>query len=144
MTDEQHVFGYGALLDYDYFGVGDPAVLDGWRLAFNGYATLTRCDDEQAYGAVLTVTREQLAAFDRMEGYRPGRAGNYYDRQRVTVTGLGTGAKVEAWVYVQLPQTFKMGVHVQYLWDMQRGYEFYELPLEKLEEAVVRMQAWAS
>lgn len=64
----------------------------------NGLAQPT----EYAHGVLLTIRPEvytaTLQALDDLEDYRPGAAGNLYER--VTHTVQTAGAQVAAWVYV--------------------------------------------
>lgn len=134
------VFGYGLLMDHRTFGEGRPAVLRGYRLAFNGFATVEPDEDGSVYGVVLDVPH--LGRFDRMEGY-DGLAPEigFYDRVEVEVGLLWrrrgllrvTGFE-RAWVYVMNPRA-RRAAYPDVVREIEACYRHYGLPVEPLLRA---------
>lgn len=114
------VFVYGTLLpgeaNYDWALAGrtsaeQPATLPHAVMYSNGgYPYVdTRPDHPGAvHGCLMHVPAEHhadvLATLDRLEGYRPGRADNHYERTVVTVH-LPDGSTAQAYTYLLSDRT---------------------------------------
>lgn len=83
-----------------------PAVLPGARLYASGIPWVTDCPDGSQVIGELMVLRADVAdvvlqRLDRLEGYRPGRGGNMYERvpRPVLFDDDGRLRRTMAWVY---------------------------------------------
>ncbi|WP_249869632.1 gamma-glutamylcyclotransferase family protein [Oceanobacillus saliphilus] len=64
-----------------------------------GYPVMKESNTEKVCGELFEVTDRQLAAIDRLEGYRGEASDNLYERKRVTVFD-DSGSVMEAFTYV--------------------------------------------
>ena len=134
----ERIFVYGILLNEDK--PGEPASLAGYRLAFDGFATIEPAPGECVAGAALEVTAETiLHRYDRIEGVdleNPERG--FYRRERVTVE-TPTGEH-EAWVYIKNRGSYGAGKGVDngMVLTLHAGYLKWGLNEDLLEEAAHR------
>lgn len=131
-------FAYGANLHIEGMRRRCPdalpvtsATLPGYRLEFDGVATVMKTADNSVPGALWYVSDSDLASLDRFEGYP-----KLYDREKLQVE-LPNGDKVRAWVYV-MPLGKRMPPSDYYLEIIWRGYLYFGLPTKPLRDACGR------
>ena len=86
----------------------EPGVVPGWRLVWNYYsrvrqggaANVEPAPGAELHGLALEVDAEALSAIDHKEGH-PGR---YRRGPGLVRVDLKTGERVQAWLYVVLPE----------------------------------------
>lgn len=93
-------FAYGSNLNIPQMSRRCPeaagvsaAILKGWKLHARYYADIEQAENECVYGALYSISDNDLEALDYYEGYP-----EYYTREIVTVESV-SGKKCEAWVY---------------------------------------------
>jgi gamma-glutamylcyclotransferase (GGCT)/AIG2-like uncharacterized protein YtfP len=122
------------------------ARLDSYRLAFTrksvknwpgcGVADIVRDQNRQVWGALFDIADQDITALDRLEGYRPGRASNAYERIAVVVLKDGDQAdKMSAQTYVVCePIEANPLPHPDYLGRIISGAEWIKAPPDYVAE----------
>lgn len=143
MNDRMLYFAYGSNLHRDQMEARCPdavrkgrAVLADHRLVFRGVADVEPAAGEQVVGGLWQISRRDLAALDRYEGYP-----TLYDRREVRVTTARLG-DVTAIVYVMRDDDAQMLPSRYYLDTITEGYRHFSLPLGELRAAVARAGEW--
>lgn len=137
-------FAYGSNLDEGQMkrrcpgakvvGVG---TLQGYQLELYRHATIVPKDKEQVPGLIWSIDERDELALDRYEG-----APQYYRKADIKVlTGKGE-VYVPAMVYIMNEQYHDPDEipAAGYLQTILRGYESHELPMNALDEAVLRIK----
>jgi gamma-glutamylcyclotransferase (GGCT)/AIG2-like uncharacterized protein YtfP len=133
-TNRVPYFAYGSNVDPDGMSNRAPnavalggATLPGYRLAFDAVATVVPSEDGRVFGALWSVSRDDLRRLDRYEG-----EGTTYDRRPLTVRF--EGRDVEAFVYL-LRNPAIARPPSGYYWAIERGFRAFCLPVEALQRA---------
>ena len=135
-------FAYGMNLDPSYMEgmtrIG-PARLYGWRLDFRCFAVVEEAaPEEYVEGALFELTDDQLERLDYREGYP-----RMYSRQELTVQE--PHQESTALVYYPTGLASRHGDGIEYvppgpgyLDIIEEGYRYWQLPPQKLNEALAR------
>jgi len=111
----QRIFVYGILMR----DAREAATLPGYRLAFDGFATIVPDEDGEVPGGVIETTDLGLRRYDSIEGVdHESPESGYYQRIRVQ---LADGSL--AWAYRMNQVRERIPPHPDLLRGMQREYE---------------------
>ena len=128
---ERLYFAYGANLNCDAMSRRCPAAipveslyLQGWRLAFDGVATVIRDTHSQVAGALWQITQDCEVALDTYEGYPWMYHKQYLYQDNKSFM-----------IYV-LNQFNPNPPGDSYLRTIRQGYQDWHLPVSKLTQAV--------
>ena len=107
------------------------AIMPGWRLAVNRYATIERDAAASVPFGLWRVTPRHIKSLDRAEGV----AMRVYERITLDVPGYGN-----AWCYVEIG--FRRGPpRPDYVDHLRHGYREFGLDSSVLDEALARCLA---
>ena len=110
----ERIFVYGILMR----DAREAAILPGYRLTFDGFATIEPDEDSEVLGGVIEATEDQLRHYDAIEGYRPwAPQDGYYRRIKVQ---LADGSL--AWAY-RMNQPRERAPDPDLIARMQHEYE---------------------
>jgi len=124
------------------------AKLRGWKLVFNTHADIERDPNSEAWGVLWSVTDDDLASLDRLEGYPV-----YYDMIQVLVEqehetpGISAAEDEAHWamVYIMNRRPGEYAAPPIHYWEMlNEGYEEHGLPISQLQDAMklTKSDAW--
>ncbi len=95
-------FAYGANLNLDDMEWRCPghlprcvAYIENYRLVFRGVASIEPAKGHRVYGALYLLTKSDLDALDRFEGYP-----RLYHRKILPLRKSGNNHNTKAWVYI--------------------------------------------
>ena len=117
-----------------------PAWIDGYEFVFRTHADIAESPGGICYGVLWDITRADLQALDRLEGYP-----YYYTRFRVRVN-LGDHF-VYALTYQMNDQTYIQEPSRGYLEMVTEGYQQNAVPTAQIDQAINMVclsQDWTS
>ena len=105
--------------------------LNGYRLEFNRVADIVEEDGAVTWGAIYTVSPEDIKSLDRYEGYP-----RFYTKIAVEVEDQ-QGEALQAFAYVMNVKGCKEPSDGYYR-IIEKGYWDWDLPVKPLQEALER------
>ncbi len=103
--------------------------LKGYRLNFNRVADIVKDEGSEVWGAVYTVSPEDIKSLDLYEGYP-----RFYDKLDLEVIGEG-GKTYTAFAYVMTSKG-SAGPSEGYYRIIEEGYRDWDLDLKFLQQAL--------
>jgi len=105
--------------------------LNGYRLEFNRVADIVEEDGAVTWGAIYTVSPEDIKSLDRYEGYP-----RFYTKIQVEVEDQ-QGEVYQAFAYIMTVKGCKEPSDGYYR-IIEEGYRDWDLPVNPLQEALER------
>ena len=133
-------FAYGANLDPEAMMYRCPgciprcrAMLMNYRLVFHGVASIEYAVGHRVHGAFYLLTKENLAALDRFEGYP-----SFYTRRILPFQIANKPYRTEAWVYIMNTERRPYAIPaISYLRTIVDGCHVWGLP-ENYENEIIQ------
>lgn len=137
-------FAYGSNLDERQMKLRCPGakvvgvgILHGYRLEFYRHATIVPDAKKQVAGVIWSIDDKDELALDRYEG-----TPRYYRKADIRVLAGDGEVYVPAMVYIMNEEHHDPAEipTVDYLQTILRGYYSHGLPLNALDDAVIRLK----
>lgn len=149
-------FAYGSNLCRERMASRCPAARPIGRLAIRGFRLVMRRaadvveggPSDELHGALYEVTQDCEAALDRAEGYQEGGKGSYdklvfeftLNEECARALGRPVGSKATAMLYF-MSRDKGAAPQASYIETVRRGYRDWDLPRDRLVEALASSPA---
>tara|TARA_R100000655_G_scaffold108709_3_gene161247 strand:- start:918 stop:1346 length:429 start_codon:yes stop_codon:yes gene_type:complete len=134
----KYYFAYGSNLNHDHMKFRCPdskfvgtMTLSGWELVFRSVADISENKDKEVKGGLYSITEKCEAALDIYEGFP-----HLYNKGYMNVNL--DGKEKEVMTYIMNDRSYLYGPSKSYLETIVQGYLDCKLPLDQLENAVIK------